>query len=101
MKMRVEGDKRYKDTPRNDDGKKKLVNRCNRIAGQMSGVKAMIEEDRYCEDILIQLAAIGNSIKSLSLEILDEHMNTCMVEHIKAGNTEVVDSVLELIKRYR
>lgn len=98
--MKVVGDKRYKDTPRANDGKKKLTNRCSRIAGQIAGVKAMIEEDRYCEDILIQLAAIGNSIKSLSMEILDEHMNTCMVENIKAGNTEVVDGVIELIKRY-
>lgn len=100
MKMKVVGDKRYKDTPRCCEGKTKLMNRCNRIAGQIAGVKAMIEEDRYCEDILIQLAAIGNSVKSLSMEILDDHMNTCMVENIKEGNTEVVDGVIELIKRY-
>lgn len=99
--MKEEGNKRYKDTPRNEESKKKLVNRCNRVAGQMSGVKAMIEEDRYCEDILIQLAAIGNSVKSLAIEILEEHMNSCMVENIREGKTDVVDSVVELIKRYR
>lgn len=99
--MKKDGDKRYKATPRCCENKKKLVNRCNRITGQMSGVKAMIEEDRYCEDILIQLAAISNSVKSLAIEILDDHMNSCMVENIKAGNTDVVQSVIELIKRYR
>ena len=99
--MDKDGNKRYKATPRSDESKKKLINRCNRIAGQMSGVKAMIDEDRYCEDILIQLAAINNSVKSLAIEILDDHMNSCMVENIKAGNTDVVASVVELIKRYR
>ena len=99
--MKNDGDKRYKDTPRGEEEKKNLIHRCNRIAGQMSGVKAMIEEDRYCEDILIQLAAIGNSVKSLAIEILEEHMNSCMVENIKAGNTDVVAGVVELIKRYR
>lgn len=99
--MRTEGDKRYKDTPRSEESKKVLIHRCNRMAGQMSGVKSMIEEDRYCEDILIQLAAIGNSVKSLAIEILQEHMNSCMVENIKAGNTDVIESVIELIKRYR
>lgn len=99
--MSDNGDKRYKATPRSEESKKKLINRCNRITGQMNGVKAMVEEDRYCEDILIQLAAISNSVKSLAIEILDEHMNSCMVENIKAGNTDVVASVIELIKRYR
>ncbi len=99
--MKVVGDKRYKDTPRDDASKKKLISHCNRIAGQIAGVKAMIEEDRYCEDILIQLAAINNSVKSLAIEILDDHMNTCMIENIKAGNTDVVESVINLIKRYR
>lgn len=94
-------DKRYKATPRSEESKKKLLHRCSRISGQMNGVKAMIEEERYCEDILIQLAAISNSVKSLAIEILDEHMNSCMVENIKAGNIDVVASVIELIKRYR
>ena len=99
--MANNGEKRCKATPRCEESKKKLIHRCNRISGQMSGVKAMIEENRYCEDILIQLAAISNSVKSLAIEILDEHMKTCMVENIKAGNTDVVESVVELIKRYR
>ena len=99
--MKNDEEKRYKAMPRSEESKKKLIHRCNRVAGQMSGVKSMIEEDRYCEDILIQLAAISNSVKSLAIEILDEHMNSCMVENIKAGNTDVVASVIELIKRYR
>lgn len=99
--MKEEGNKRYKDTPRDEESKKKLINRCNRISGQMNGVAAMIEEDRYCEDILIQLSAISNCIKSLATEILEEHMNTCMVENIRAGKRDVVESVTQLIKRYR
>lgn len=99
--MKEEGNKRFKDTPRDEDSKKKLINRCNRISGQMNGVAAMVKEDRYCEDILVQLAAIGNSVKSLAIEILEEHMNTCMVENIIEGKRDVVESVTQLIKRYR
>ena len=63
-----------KKTVRTTDEKKKLINRLNRISGQIDGVKKMIEDDRYCDDILTQLSAIEKAVKSLSSVILERHM---------------------------
>lgn len=85
---------------RTPEEKKALINRLNRITGQMNGVKRMIEEDRYCDDILIQLAAIEKSVKSLATIILDNHMKTCLVTSIQNGDTTVVDEIVDLFKRF-
>ena len=85
---------------RSEEDKKALINRMNRITGQMNGIKRMIEEDRYCDDVLIQLAAIEKSIKSLATVILEEHMKTCLVSSIQNGDTSVVDEIVDLFKRF-
>ncbi len=86
---------------RDDSEKKALVTRINRLTGQMNGIKKMIEEDRYCDDILIQLSAVCKAIKSIANIILDNHMHTCLIDNIKNGNTEIVDEVVELFKRFQ
>ena len=85
---------------RTDEEKKSLETRLNRIIGQMNGIKKMIEEDRYCDDILIQLSAIDKSIKSLATLILDNHMRTCLVKSIKDGDMSAVDEIVDLFKRF-
>ena len=69
------------------------------VGGYM--VKKMIEEDRYCDDVLIQLSAIDKSIKSLANIILDDHMHSCLIENIKNGNYEAVDEIVDLFKRFQ
>ena len=86
---------------RSEEEKKKIISRLNRIAGQIGGVKKMIEEDRYCDDVLIQLAAIDKSVKSLAGVILESHMHSCLIENIKEGNLAVVDEVVDLFKRFQ
>ncbi len=86
---------------RTEEEKKKIVSRLNRIAGQIGGVKKMIEEDRYCDDVLIQLAAVDKSVKSLAAVILESHMHSCLIENIKEGNLAVVDEVVDLFKRFQ
>lgn len=86
---------------RSEEEKKSFITRLNRIIGQMNGIKKMIEEDRYCDDILIQLSAIDKSIKSLANVILENHMHSCLVENIQAGNLEVLDEIVELFKRFQ
>ena len=61
----------------------------------------MIEEDRYCDDVLIQLSAIDKAIKGLANEILDEHMKSCVIENIQKGNYEVLDEIVTLFKRFQ
>ena len=86
---------------RSNEEKKQLITRLNRLIGQMNGVSKMIEENRYCDDILIQLSAIDKGIKSLANLLLDNHKHTCLIENIKNGNEEIVDEIVDLFKRFQ
>ena len=85
---------------RTEEEKKKLESRINRISGQLNGIKKMIDEDRYCDDILIQLSAIDKSIKSLANTILDDHIQSCVIDNVQKGNTEVLDEIVDLFRRF-
>ena len=91
---------KIKKTHRSVETKKNLINRLNRINGQVNGVKKMIEEDSYCNDILIQLSAIKNSVQSLSNELLDSHLRTCITKGSQKGNLDAVDEVVNLFKKF-
>lgn len=86
---------------RTEEEKKALNTRLNKTIGQMNGVKKMIDEDRYCEDILIQLAAIDRSIKSLADLMLESHMHSCLINDIQNGDYQIVDEVIGLFKKFR
>lgn len=90
-----------KKTYRTDEEKKKLIHRLNRISGQVNGVKKMIEEDRYCGDVLIQLSAVEKAVQGLSSVILEGHMYSCIKKEVEDGNSEVLDEVMELFRRSR
>lgn len=89
-----------KQTPRSDELKHDVTCRINRVIGQLNGVKAMVEEDRYCGDVLTQLAAVESAVKAVSREVMQDHLETCVVERIQAGDTEVVDEVMRLFKKF-
>ncbi len=84
---------------RSEDEKKRLNKRLATIEGQVRGVRQMIEDDRYCNDVLIQINAINSSLKSLGKSLLKGHMKTCMVEEIKKENLDVIDNVIELFNK--
>lgn len=86
---------------REEDQKKKLLARIHKIQGQVSGIEKMIINDKYCDDVLIQLSAIDKSIKSLANVILDEHMHTCLVECIKNNELKEIDNIVTLFKRFQ
>lgn len=90
-----------KKTIRSNEDKKTIISRIHRIEGQMRGIAGMIEEDRYCDDVLIQLSAIDKSIKSLANFILDKHMKTCVKENLLNGNDQVLDEIVDLFKRFQ
>lgn len=90
----------HKNTPRSEEMQADLQKRLNRAIGQLNGCKAMIDDNRYCGDILIQLAAAESAVHRVSEIMLKNHMETCVVEQITAGNTEVVDEVMQLIRRF-
>lgn len=84
---------------RTEEEKEVLIKRLSRIEGQVRGIKKMIEDDRYCDDILIQVSAINNSLKSLGNEILKSHLSTCVVEDLKNDNLDVIDDIIDLFRR--
>ena len=78
---------------------RKLMNRLNRVEGQVRGVKKMLEEEQYCVDILTQVSAIQAALNAFNKELLSSHIHSCVVEEIQKGNTEVVDELCESIKK--
>ncbi|MGN1337803.1 MAG: metal-sensing transcriptional repressor [Candidatus Coprovivens sp.] len=90
-----------KNKHRNDEDKKNLIKRLNRVEGQVRGISKMVEEDRYCEDVLIQISAIINSLRSMSNELLKSHLATCVVDEIKKDNLEVIDEVVNLFNKIK
>ena len=90
-----------KHTPRDEETQKALQNRLNRIMGQLNGIKNMVDENRYCGDILIQVAAIQRALQSVGYMILQNHMETCVVEEIQQGNLQIVDEAVDLIKKLK
>lgn len=90
-----------KATPRQESELKLLKNRLNRITGQLNGIGKMLEENRYCGDILMQVAAAESALQSFAYLILQEHMETCVVEEIRRGNLAVVEETVELMKKLK
>lgn len=91
----------HKNTPRDEKDRKQLQNRINRIIGQLNGIKGMIDDNRYCGDILIQIGAVESALQSLGYIILQDHMQTCVVEEVRNGNEEILAEAIELIKKLK
>ena len=89
-----------KHTPRSEELKRNATRRLNRAIGQLNGIKTMIEEDRYCGDVLTQLAAVESAVRSVSRLVLQDHLETCVVERVQQGDTEVVDELMTLLKQF-
>lgn len=81
--------------------KSDYIKRLNKIEGQVRGISKMIEDDRHCDDVLIQISAVTSALKSLGNEILINHMKTCMVDDIQKGELESIDEILYLWKRLK
>ena len=90
-----------KSTPRGQEELKLLKNRLNRITGQLNGIGKMLDENRYCGDILVQVAAVESALQSLGYRILQEHMESCVVEEITKGNLAVIGETVELVKKLK
>ncbi len=89
-----------KKTERSEKEKQLINNRLNRIEGQLKGVKKMIDRDAYCNDVLVQLSAIENSVKSLSNHILEKHLYSCVTRDLENGKLETLDEIISLFKRF-
>lgn len=84
---------------RSDKETKDLITRLSRIEGQVRGIKNMVEEERYCVEILNQVSAVQAALNSFNKELLANHIHTCVVDDIQKGNVEVVAELCETIKK--
>jgi DNA-binding FrmR family transcriptional regulator len=80
-----------------DEEKKALINRLSRIEGQVRGIRAMVENDAYCADILTQVAAVSAALGSFNKELLGEHIRTCVKDDVISGGDEKLDELIILL----
>lgn len=78
---------------------KDLLNRLNRIEGQVRGIKRMLENDAYCPDILIQVSAVNAALNSFNRVLLANHIRTCVVQDVKDDRTETIDELVAVLQK--
>lgn len=89
LKHKHREEKEYKD----------LIHRLNRIEGQVRGIRAMVEEERYCVDIITQVSAVTSALNAFNKVLLSEHIKTCVADNIRDGDEEVVDELCGLLTK--
>ena len=89
----------HKKKKRSQEEHKRLVNRLSRVEGQIRGIKKMVEEDAYCIDILIQVAAANAALNSFNKELLAEHIRTCVADDIKNGREETIEELVATLQK--
>ena len=86
-------------TARPEEERKKLINRLNRIEGQIRGIRGMIERDAYCADVLTQSAAAAAALNAFNKEVLARHISTCVVRDIRSGDEETIGELVCLVQK--
>lgn len=87
--------------PRENDEKKKVITRLKRIEGQVRGIQKMIEEDRYCVDVIIQINAINAALKQVGFSLLEDHANHCVLHALESGDGEAsVKELIDVVKQF-
>lgn len=89
----------HKTKERSEKEYKDLIHRLNRIEGQIRGIKGMVENDVYCTDILVQVAAVNAALNSFNRVLLENHIKTCVTRDIKEGREETVDELLATLQK--
>ncbi|ALC89141.1 transcriptional regulator [Bacillus sp. FJAT-18017] len=88
-------------THRSTTDKDRLIARLKRIEGQVRGIQNMVENDRYCVDILTQISAINAAMNKVGLHLLEKHTQHCVSDAIKDGNgEEAIEELMEVFKRF-
>lgn len=85
---------------RSAEEKRALLNRLSRIEGQIRGLRAMVEKDAYCPDILTQTSAASAALNGFAKSLLSEHIRTCVAEDVRQGNDEAIDELLGTLQKW-
>ena len=79
--------------------KKAMLNRLNRIEGQVRGISRMIDEDVYCDDVLHQILSVESALAGVKKSLLESHLRECVLEQIQNGDGQVIDEFMNTIKK--
>jgi len=90
---------RHKTRERTEEEYKRLINRLNRVEGQIRGIRRMVERSAYCPDILAQVTAANAALNSFAKELLSEHIRTCVTRDIREGKDETVEELLVTLQK--
>jgi len=89
----------HKTRERTEEEYRRLINRLNRVEGQIRGIRGMVERSAYCPDILAQVAAANAALNAFAKELLSEHIRTCVTRDIREGKDETVDELLSTLQK--
>lgn len=84
---------------RTEEEYRSLINRLNRIEGQIRGIRAMVEKGAYCTDVLTQSAAAAAALNAFNRELLGDHIRTCVADDIRSGKDEVIDELMDTLQK--
>lgn len=88
-----------KTTDRSQSERKKLINRLNRIEGQIRGIRGMVEKNAYCVDILVQSAAVNAAVNSFNKDLIASHIRSCVAREIRNGRDDVIDELVTALQK--
>lgn len=88
-----------KKTFRTAEEQKKLINRLSRLEGQIRGIKNMVETDAYCNDILVQSAAVTAAMNAFNRELIANHLKTCVARDLRQGNDDVIEELSQTLQK--
>ena len=88
-----------KTTERSEEDRQKLIHRLNRIEGQIRGIRAMVERNAYCPDILVQSAAVNAAVNAFNRDLIAGHIRHCVVDGMREGNGEVIDELVATLQK--
>ena len=86
-------------TERPEECRRKLIHRLNRIEGQIRGIRQMIENDAYCNDVLTQSAAAGASLNAFNRELIAAHLRGCVAKDLREGDESVIEELLGTLQK--
>lgn len=89
----------HKIKERTEQESKQLINRLNRIEGQIRGIRGMVEKNVYCTDILMQAVAASAALNAFNRELLGNHIRTCVAQDIREGKDETIDELVQMLQK--
>lgn len=83
-----------------NEAKNDILNRLKRIEGQVKGLQRMMEEEKCCADVLVQVSAVKAAVNKVGILVFEEHSKTCLRDALQAGNNQALDELIDIMNRF-